>query len=195
MLISNLFRDAAVVIVVCADDRDVEALFGEPLYHAIKFFDERADQIIEQIDATRGKAFFRFLVQSMKPEHEAIARAERRHVAHHRKLAQAGILSQQRWFAALDAGERIVLAAGVLVGDGERRLGKRALVHLPVSAGDAEAEADARRENFHSLPRLGGVPRRRRREHLRLQRPHQPAREEAEQRAKHKAADDDSERP
>src|SRR6266487_272667 len=76
VLISNLFGDAAVVVVFCADDRDVEPLFGEPLDHAIKFFDERADQIVEQVDATRGKAFFRLPVQSMKPEHETIALAQ-----------------------------------------------------------------------------------------------------------------------
>jgi hypothetical protein len=30
-------------------------LLCEPLDHAIKLFDERADQIVEQIDAARGQ--------------------------------------------------------------------------------------------------------------------------------------------
>src|SRR5262249_42387135 len=47
VIIGNLFRDAAMMIVFRAHDRDVEPLFGEPLHHAIKLFDERADQIVE----------------------------------------------------------------------------------------------------------------------------------------------------
>jgi hypothetical protein len=54
-------------------------------------------------------------------------------------------LRQQRGLAALDAGERIELAAGVLMSHGERRLGKRPFIHLAVSPRDAQAEAYARR--------------------------------------------------
>src|SRR5262249_26770293 len=76
VLIGNLFRDAAMMIVFRAHDRDIESLFGEPLHHAIKLFDEQADQIVEQIDAARGQALLRLLVKSVKPEHQAIAGAQ-----------------------------------------------------------------------------------------------------------------------
>jgi hypothetical protein len=62
VLIGNLFRDAAMMVVLRVDDRDIESLFGEPLHHAIKLFDERADQIVEQIDAARGQALLGLLV-------------------------------------------------------------------------------------------------------------------------------------
>src|SRR5262249_22916383 len=105
VLIGYLFRDAAMMIVFRAHDRDVESLFGEPLHDAIKLFDERADQIVEQIDAARGQALLRLLVKSVKPEHQAIAVAQRRHVAHDRKLAQARIIGQQPCLTALDTAE------------------------------------------------------------------------------------------
>ncbi len=54
-------------------------------------------------------------------------------------------MRQQRGLAALDAGERIELAAGILMRHGERRLGKRPFIHLAVSPRDAQAEAYARR--------------------------------------------------
>jgi hypothetical protein len=52
------------------------------------------------------------------------------------------------------AAEGIELAAGILVSHRERGLGERPFIHFAVSARDAEAEADARRQNFHSVPRL-----------------------------------------
>jgi hypothetical protein len=153
VIIGNLFRDAAMMIVFRAHDRDVEPLFGEPLHHAIKLFDERADQIVEQIDSARGQALLCLLVKSVKPEHQAIAGAQRGHVTHNRKLAQAGIIGQQPCLTALDTAERIEFAAGILVGHGERGLGERPFIHLAVGPCDAQAEADARRQNFHSVPR------------------------------------------
>jgi|GraSoiStandDraft_41_1057321.scaffolds.fasta_scaffold3360120_1 hypothetical protein len=63
-------------IVFCADDRDIESLFGEALYNSIKLFDEWAEQIIEQIDPTREQVLFRLLVKSVKSEHQAIALAQ-----------------------------------------------------------------------------------------------------------------------
>src|SRR5262245_40780284 len=145
VLISDLFRDAAMMIVFRADDRDIEPLFGEPLDHAIELLDERADQIVEQIDAARDQALLRLLDKSMKTKHQAVAGAQRGHVAHNRKLAQAGIIGQQPCLAALDARERIELAAGILVSHGERGLGERPFIHLAISPRDAQAEADARR--------------------------------------------------
>src|SRR5262249_33698383 len=76
VLIGYLFRDAAMMIVLRAHDRDIESLFGEPLDHAIELFDERADQIVEQIDAARDQALLCLLVKSVKPEHQAIAPAQ-----------------------------------------------------------------------------------------------------------------------
>jgi hypothetical protein len=145
VLIGYLFRDTTMMIVLRADDRDVESLLREPLDHAIKLFDERADQIVEQIDPARDQALFCLLVESVKPEHEAIAGAQRGHVAHDRKLAQARIICQQPGLAAFDAAERIELAAGILVGHRKRGLGERPFIHFAVSPRDAQAEADARR--------------------------------------------------
>src|SRR5262249_48379735 len=62
VLIGNLFCDAAMMIVFRAHDRDIESLFGEPLDHAIQLFDERADQIVEQIDTARNQARLGLLV-------------------------------------------------------------------------------------------------------------------------------------
>src|SRR5262245_36558491 len=76
VIIGYLVRDAAMMIVFRAHDRDIESLFGEPLYHAIELFDEGADQIVEQIDTARDQGLLRLLVKSVKPEHQAIAPAQ-----------------------------------------------------------------------------------------------------------------------
>src|SRR5262249_43693500 len=49
VLVGYLLRDTAMMVVFRAHDRDVETLLCEALDHAIKLFDERADQIVEQI--------------------------------------------------------------------------------------------------------------------------------------------------
>ena len=69
VLIGDFFRDATMMIVFGADDRDIEAVSSEPLDHAIKFFNERADQIVKQIDAACDQALFRFFLQSVKAQH------------------------------------------------------------------------------------------------------------------------------
>src|SRR5262249_25766904 len=61
VLVGYLLRDTAMMVVFRAHDRDVETLLCEALDHAIKLFDEGADQMVEQLHAARGQALFGLL--------------------------------------------------------------------------------------------------------------------------------------
>jgi hypothetical protein len=85
----------------------------------------------------------------MEPQNQPISLAERGNVTGDRDILESRIASQELGIAPIDALQGVELAASVLVRDRERSLGERALVHLAVSARDAEAEACARGQDLH----------------------------------------------
>src|SRR5262249_21315013 len=110
---------------------------------------ERADQILDEIDAARFERRLGLVLEPVEAEDEAITLLQLGEIACHRKPAQSRILGQQLRLAALDAHERVEFVRGILMGDAERGFVERPLVHPAIGARDPEAKSRARGQDFH----------------------------------------------
>jgi hypothetical protein len=90
MRLGYLLGHAAMMIALLAHDEDIEALAREALHNAVQLCDERADEIVEQIDTSCGKAFLGVVIKTMKSEHEPIAWAQGRDIVRQETLLRPG---------------------------------------------------------------------------------------------------------
>ena len=76
-----------MVVLLDAHNGNIETFADEALYHAIELCDEGTDEIVEQIDPSRGEVLLDIFAEPVEAEDEPVPLAQHRKIARHRNLA------------------------------------------------------------------------------------------------------------